>query len=52
LGEFGKDAKPAIPAVTALLRDTNPIIRNLATNALLRIDPQAAARAGVKTPSP
>jgi hypothetical protein len=52
LGELGKAAKPAAPAVTALLRDTNPIIRNLATNALLKIDPQAAAKAGVKGPSP
>jgi HEAT repeat protein len=52
LGESGKDAKPAIPAVTALLRDTNPIIRNLATNALLKLDPEAAAKAGIKVPSP
>jgi HEAT repeat protein len=51
LGEFGKDATPAIPALTALLRDTNPVIRNLATNALLKLDLKAAAKAGLKEPS-
>ena len=52
LGELGKDAQPAVPALTALLRDTNRVIRTFATNAMRRIDPNAAAKAGVKMPSP
>ena len=52
LRELGKDAQPALPALTALLRDTNRIIRAFATNAMRQIDPEAAAKAGVKTRSP
>jgi hypothetical protein len=52
LGELGKDAQPAIPALTTLLRDTNRIIRAFATNAMRQIDPEAAAKAGIKGPPP
>lgn len=48
LGKFGTDAKPAIPALIALLNDPLGLARQAATNALLQIDPEAAAKAGVK----
>jgi HEAT repeat protein len=41
-----------VAAWTAALSDESPSIRDSATNALRRIDPEAAARAGVKPPSP
>jgi HEAT repeat protein len=47
LGDFGAGAKPAIPALVKLLQDQNSDIRANATNALKKIDPEAAAKAGV-----
>jgi HEAT repeat protein len=52
LGNFGKAAKAAVPAMVRLLRDTNPYVSGTigdrAAQMLLKIDPQAAAKAGVK----
>jgi hypothetical protein len=48
LGNFGENAKPAVPALVVLLQNPNPSVIGLARVALLRIDPEAAARAGVK----
>jgi hypothetical protein len=48
LGNFGKDAKPAIPALVQLLQNPNQNVMNNARAVLLRIDLEAAARAGVK----
>lgn len=45
LGQFGPDAKPAIPLLTNLLRAPNPNVRLEATNALKLIDSAAAAQA-------
>lgn len=48
LGKFGEHAKPAIPSIVAFLNDENEDNRSAATNALRLIDPEAAAKAGVK----
>lgn len=48
LGAFGAEAKEAVPAVVELLNDPDEGVRRAAGNALLQIDPEAAARAGVK----
>jgi hypothetical protein len=48
LREFGAQAKPAVPSLLRLLNDADEGIRGQVTNALLTIDPEAAARAGVK----
>jgi HEAT repeat protein len=48
LGEFGAQAKPAVPSLLRLLNDADEGIRGQVTNALLTIDPEAAARAGAK----
>jgi hypothetical protein len=48
LGEFGADAKTALPAVLTLLDDHQLYVRQTATNALRKIDPAAAAGVGVK----
>lgn len=45
---FGKDAESAIPALVQMLSDEDPWIRYVATGAVRSIDPDAAARAGVK----
>jgi hypothetical protein len=47
-GKFGESAKPAIPTLVVLLQNPNQDVINHARAALLRIDPEAAARAGVK----
>jgi hypothetical protein len=47
LGDFGEDAKTAVPSLLELLKNEQPP-RNFAAEALKRIDPEAAARAGVK----
>ena len=44
----GKDARPAVPLLLQLLHDPVMKIREAATNSLLKIDPEAAARAGIK----
>ncbi|MGO8925639.1 MAG: HEAT repeat domain-containing protein [Limisphaerales bacterium] len=48
LGDFGADAKQVVPALVILLGDPDAGVRRGVTNALLRIDPEAAAKAGVK----
>ncbi len=48
LGGFGAEARRAVPALVPLLSDSDPFVRATATNALKAIDPEAAAKAGVK----
>jgi len=48
LSQFGASAKPAFPEVARLLKHRDESIRNSASNTLMAIDPEAAARAGVK----
>jgi HEAT repeat protein len=48
LRSFGAEARPAGLALVPLLGDSNQAVRYAATNALEAIDPDAAARAGVK----
>lgn len=45
LGNFGSAAKPAVPELLQLLRDTNDYPRKSAMEMLLKIDPEAAAKA-------
>lgn len=45
---LGPTAKPASPAVVELLRDDYWLVSQVATNAIKSIDPEAAARAGIK----
>jgi len=48
LGNFGADSQQAVPDLVLSLHDRNSVVRWAATNALRRIDPVAAAKAGVK----
>ena len=48
LGNFGTNARQALPALVPLLSDSNQLVRKAATDALKQIDPEAAAKAGVK----
>jgi HEAT repeat protein len=48
LREFGPQAKSAIPSLLRYLNDEDGGIRSHVTNALIAIDPEAAAKAGVK----
>ena len=48
LGQFGKDAKPAVPALLQYLSNQNGMIWRETINALKAIDPEAAAKAGIK----
>ena len=48
LGRFGSDAKAASPALVPLLYSTSDGVRLHAEEALKLIDPEAAAKAGVK----
>jgi HEAT repeat protein len=45
---FGSDAKPAVSALVQSLNDQNGLVRKLAKSALKKIDPEAAAKAGLK----
>jgi len=45
LGALGVKARPAVPALVILLNDPVPLIRKLATNALLRIDSDVLVKA-------
>jgi hypothetical protein len=49
---IGPAAKPAVPELVKLLEDSDRFIRFNATNALKRVDPEAAAKAGVKVDGP
>jgi hypothetical protein len=48
LGKFGPEAGSAVPVLLPLLNDQSAFIRRLTTNALKKIDPATAAKAGVK----
>jgi hypothetical protein len=50
LGNLGEGDGDAIPALTAALMDKYLTVRMAATNALRKIDPEVAAKAGVKPP--
>lgn len=47
LQDFGAEAKPAVPALIKALSDYSEWVRQAAKDALLRIDPGAAEKAGV-----
>ena len=51
LGELKRDGN-VVAALTEALQDGDQYIREAATSALLDVDPEAAAKAGVKKPSP
>jgi hypothetical protein len=40
LGEFGEDARPAAPAIVYAMTDISVVVREVATNALRRIEPK------------
>jgi HEAT repeat protein len=48
LGYYQAEAKCGVPALTELLRDRSALVREIAGNSLRKIDPEAAAKAGVK----
>jgi hypothetical protein len=50
LGEYGPEARAAVPALLRMLATNNSasLVRNVAAAALKAIDPEAAARAGVQ----
>jgi HEAT repeat protein len=48
LKAFGAEAKQAVPALLELLKDEDEYARGAAAEALGQIDPEAAAKAGVK----
>ena len=48
LGDFGANAGSAVPGLIEMLNDKNRVNRELATNALRKIEPLAAAKAGVR----
>jgi HEAT repeat protein len=52
LGTLGGADDAALAALTRALEDESRYVRMSATNALLQLAPEAAARAGVKAPSP
>jgi hypothetical protein len=47
LGAFGTEAKDAVPELLKLLEDTNSYPRQRSAEMLLKIDPEAAAKAGI-----
>jgi hypothetical protein len=47
LGQMGPGAEPAVPALVEALKDSNAMLAAHAAEALKKIDPQAAAEAGV-----
>jgi len=48
LAEFGGKAEECVPMVVAALNDNDGLVRTNAAHALIKIDPEAAAKAGVK----
>ena len=52
LGRIGRGDIVVTAALAEALKDKRYLVRQAATNALLRIDPEAAAKAGIKGPEP
>jgi hypothetical protein len=52
LGLIGEGNQATVTALTVALGDEYAYAREMATNALLKLDPVAAVKAGVKIPSP
>jgi HEAT repeat protein len=48
LGDLGSAGRPAVPALLDALRDENLNVRRAVATALVRIDPAAAAKAGIR----
>lgn len=49
IGDFGEQATPAVPALLTFLKEQDDTTtRSWVTNALMKIDPEAAANAGMK----
>jgi HEAT repeat protein len=48
LGFYGRNAKPAVPALLDALKDRDKLVRETAAQSLKHIDPDAAAKAGIK----
>ncbi|MDB6067029.1 MAG: HEAT-like repeat protein [Pedosphaera sp.] len=48
MGAFGSDSRQAVPDLVKLLSDSNYYIRDVAKAVLLGIDPEAAAKMGLK----
>ncbi|MDB6110701.1 MAG: lyase domain protein repeat-containing protein [Pedosphaera sp.] len=48
LSKFGTNAGPAVPTLLQRLADPNSVVRHAAADALIAMDPEAAAKAGVK----
>ncbi len=46
LGEMGRDAKPALPAMIVALRDTNKNVRTLIALSLTYVDPKGRRDSG------
>jgi HEAT repeat protein len=47
LGEMGSEAKTAVPALRQALKDHSSVVRTAAAAALRKVDPEAAAEAGI-----
>jgi hypothetical protein len=52
LGDIGKGDSNVVPALTVALKDEDGRVRRKAASMLLGLDPEAAAKAGVKPPPP
>jgi len=48
LGNYGSEARQAVPALVQLLHDPSGVVRCSTTEALKKIDPEAATKAGVQ----
>jgi HEAT repeat protein len=48
LGKFGAEAREAVPALVSALKDKEQNVRKAAGAALRKIDPPAAAKAGLR----
>jgi HEAT repeat protein len=48
LGKFGGEARTAVPALVGALKDRERTVRTAAAAALKKVDPTAAAKAGIR----